>query len=278
MQGQGLSMREIQMGAYEVLKAVSKICEGQGLRYALTYGSLIGAVREGGIIPWDDDIDIMMPRPDYERLLIYFDEHSEDLYPLRVFERSAIPGYPHMIARISDQRYRLVFDNEKDYGIGIFVDIYPFDGVGKDRDTAIRLIHKTKRLAALCFLTSRRSFAVDNTGSKLKMLFKLPAYLWAKLMGNEHYTSRLEEMARRYRYEESTLVACVVWPAGRKYGRERDVFSKGLFDVIYVRFEDSMMPIPKDYDEFLTITYGDYMAPPSEDEKKTHHTYHAYKV
>ena len=171
-----------------------------------------------------------------------------------------------------------MFDNEVDYGIGLFVDIYPVDGVGDDPEKAIRLTRKTKRLSALCFLTSRKKFATDNTASRLKMLIKRPAYIWARLMGNQHYIDKLNALAQTYSYEDSAYVACAAWPAGKKYGRERDVFDKKLFETKKIAFEDGAFPAPVGYDEFLTVTYGDYMKPPSEAGKKTHHTYSAYRL
>jgi lipopolysaccharide cholinephosphotransferase len=273
-----LNLREIQLGAYEVLKKIHQICIEQHLTYFLIYGTLIGAIRNKGIIPWDDDIDIMMPRPDYEKLKKYFISNEEILKPYKFFDKSTVPDYPHMIARISDMRYCVTFNNEKNYGIGLFVDIYPLDGVGTDETRAIRLLHKTKKIASLCFLTSRRSFGVDNTDSKLKMIIKCPAYIWAKFRGNTHYIKILTRFSNMFRYEDSEYVACLVWPAGKKYGRERDVFKKNIFDTIDYPFEDGIFKIPAGYDEFLSVTYGDYMTPPEEKGKKTHHTYSVRKV
>ena len=125
-----INFREAQLGAYEILKFLDKFCRENNLKYFLMYGSLIGAVRDKGIIPWDDDIDIMMPRPDYDRLIQIC--ASKDIAPFKLFEKSLVSKYPHPIARMSDQRYKIDFENEKDYGIGLFVDIYPLDGVGND--------------------------------------------------------------------------------------------------------------------------------------------------
>lgn len=273
-----LTFREVQLGAYEILKKIDEICSDHNWKYFLTYGSLIGALRHDGIIPWDDDIDIMMPRPDYEAFRKYMIKNSKRLYPLKLFDTNTVEAYPHMISRVSDMRYHLIFDNEVDYGIGLFVDIYPLDGVGNDLDTANKLIRKTKSVASMCFLTSRKSFAMDNTESKKKMILKFPAYLWAKMMGNKHYINKLTRFSKMYRYENSNYVACLVWPAGKKYGRMRDVYKKELFQVTKHQFEDREFNIPVGYYEFLTTTYGDFMTPPKKAERKTHHTYTAYQL
>ena len=272
-----LDLKKIQQGSYQVLKQISDICDKYNWRWFLTYGTLIGAIRDKGIIPWDDDIDIMMPRPDYEKLKKYFSDHESEVIPLKLFEKNSVSNYPHYISRISDQRYHLIFKNEADYNIGLFVDIYPLDGIGNDYQTAVKTIHKTKKLASLCFLTSRKRFSTDNTESKLKMFMKFPAYIWARLMGNSHYINKLENIATRYDYDTSNYVACVGWPAGKKYGRERDIFDRKIFETKLAEFEDSKFPIPIGYDEFLTVTYGDYMTPPSDAGKKVHHDYIAFE-
>ena len=108
-----LTIKETQQISLEILHTVAEICEEQQIRYALIYGTLIGAVRHHGYIPWDDDVDIMMPRPDYERFLEYMKQHVSNYPNLRVFNREECPEYPYMITRISDDRYRIRMENEK---------------------------------------------------------------------------------------------------------------------------------------------------------------------
>lgn len=279
MEKRKLSFREAQLGALEVLKELSALCDAHGWKYFLAYGSMLGAVRHKGIIPWDDDIDIMMPRPDYEALREYFCQNESKLLPLKLFNKETVSNYPHMIARISDQRYHLVFDNEKDYGIGLFVDIYPLDGVGNNYDRAVQLLRKTKRIASLCFLTGRKSFGVDNTRSKLKLLIKFPAYCWAKLMGNRHYINKLAKLSKTFDYSTSKYVACVSWPEGDVGGKSRDIYEKSwINELIEVPFEDTTVKIPAAYDILLTQSYGDYMQCPPEDKRTTNHTYDTYEL
>lgn len=269
-----LSFREVQEASYTVLKRIDTICREHSWIYFLAYGSLIGAYREGGIIPWDDDIDIMMPRPDFDRFKAYFIEHSHELMPLKIFDHSVNKDYPHVIPRISDTRYKLIFDNEKDYGIGVFVDVYPLDGVGNDRKVAERFCRKMKRLASLCFLTGRKKFGVDNTRSKAKMLLKIPAYAWAKILGNDHYVDKINKLVQKYDYNDSRYVAVSSWLAGGN----PDVFEKKIFKPTTVHFENGEFGSFVGYDEFLKITYGDYMTPPPENDRKTNHTYDAYYI
>ena len=110
-----LSLQEIQKGSLEILRIVAKICDKQGLIYYLAYGTLIGAIRHKGFIPWDDDIDIWMPRNDYKKFIEYFIKHKDELKPYELFSVYNNVDYPYEISRISDNRYVLDVDNEAPY-------------------------------------------------------------------------------------------------------------------------------------------------------------------
>ena len=271
-----ISFRDAQLGAYEILKFLDAFCRKNNLTYFLMYGSLIGAVRDKGIIPWDDDIDIMMPRPDYDKLIQICS--TENILPFKLFENSIVSEYPHPISRMSDQRYKTNFANEKDYGIGLFVDIYPLDGVGDDLKKAHKLIKKAYRNASLCFLTSRKKFGRDNTKSKIRMAVKFPAYIWANLLGNHHYIKKSIKLCKEYSYEESKYVSGIAQPFRERNGENKNIYLKEWFEVIETEFEGRKFCIPKGYDEILKMGYGDYMVPLPENQRDTHHTYDTYLI
>ena len=271
-----ISFRDAQLGAYEILKFLDAFCRKNNLTYFLMYGSLIGAVRDKGIIPWDDDIDIMMPRPDYDKLIQICS--TENILPFKLFENSIVSEYPHPISRMSDQRYKTNFANEKDYGIGLFVDIYPLDGVGNDMKRAHKLIKKAYRNASLCFLTSRKKFGRDNTKSKIRMAVKFPAYIWANLLGNHHYIKKSIKLCKEYSYEESKYVSGIAQPFRECNGENKNIYLKEWFEVIETEFEGRKFCIPKGYDKILKMGYGDYMVPLPENQRDTHHTYDTYLI
>lgn len=273
-----ISFREAQLGALEVLKYIDKVCRENKFSYFLMYGTLIGAIRDKGIIPWDDDIDVMMPRPDYNKLIKYCKEHEEDMFPFRLFENSLVPDYPHPIARMSDMRFQVVFDNEKDYGIGLFVDIYPLDGVGESMEKAKLLIRKSYNNASLCFLTSRKRFGVDNTISKFRLIVKVPAYIWANRLGNRHYINKANKYCLSHAYESSKYVAGVAQPWREKKDENKNIYEKEWFEPIEIEFEGGCFYIPKGYDIILKMGYGNYMVPLPENQRHTHHTYDTYRI
>lgn len=269
-----LTIEEIQRASYDILVKIAGICKEQELRYCLIYGTLIGAVRHKGFIPWDDDLDIMMPRPDYERLLAYMREHRKELEPLEVFEPGEKKKYPYMIARISDSRYELETDNEEDYGIGVFIDIYPYDGLGNTPKEACSFGMKGDRLSSLCFQATRQRYAVGTTKSTLRKLLKLPVFWFARLVGKDYFQKKLSSLAGVKAYDSSEYVGCVVWLSGGK----KDIFKREWFEKpVEISFCGGSFHAPKEYDKVLRHAYGDYMQLPPPEERIRQHFYRAYR-
>ena len=269
-----LTTREMQEVSLEILHTIASICEKYHFRYVLIYGTLIGAVRHKGYIPWDDDVDIMMPRPDYDRLLEYLKENIADYPHLKVFNREECPEYPYMITRISDQRYRIEMENEKPFGLGVFIDIYPYDGLGDNKEEAVAFGMKGDRLSSFCYQATREHFAIETTTSTFRKLIKYPVYLFSKMIGKDYFQIQLAKLARVKGYDNSEYVGCVIWLS---WG-EKDIFPREWFDeTILVPFEKYEFRIPKEFDKVLRHEYGDYMILPPEKDRVGHHYFKAYK-
>lgn len=269
-----LTIQETQAISLEILHTVANICEQQGIRYSLIYGTLIGAVRHHDYIPWDDDVDIMIPRPDYDRLLGYLKEHIHEYPNLKVFNREEVKEYPYMITRISDDRYVIEMENEEPFGMGVFIDIYPYDGLGNTKKEAVRFGLKGDRLSSLCYQATRKKIAVETTTSNFRKLIKYPVYLVSKMIGKEYFQNRLEKLARVKAYDQSKYVGCVTWLS---WG-EKDIFPKEWFEeTMKAPFGKYEFRIPKAYDQVLRHEYGDYMQLPPEKDRVGHHNYKVYK-
>lgn len=267
-----LSIKEIQSISLQILKQVTDLCESLNFRYALIYGTLIGCIRHRGYIPWDDDVDIMMPRPDYDRLIEYLSCHK--LKNLTLFNRQTCPDYPYMISRVSDDRYILEMENEDPVGMGIFIDIYPYDGLGITKEEAIKYGLKGDRLSSLCYQATRKHFAIETTTSVIRKVIKYPVYLFSKLIGKDFFQNKLEKLGGAKDYEKSEYVGCVIWLS---WG-EKDIFPKKWFDdTIMMPFEEYEFRVPKEYDKVLRHEYGDYMQLPPERDRIGHHYFKAYK-
>ena len=232
-----LTMREIQLVSLEILHTVATICEEQNFRYSLIYGTLIGAIRHHGYIPWDDDVDIMMPRRD-------------------------------------DDRYIIKMENEKPYGMGVFIDIYPYDGLGTTEKEAVTYGMKGDRLSSLCYQSTREHFAIETTTSLFRKIIKYPVFIGSKLIGKDYFQKKLNQLVKLKEYEDSNYIGCVVWLSGGK----KEIFLRKWFDeTIMVPFEKYQFRVPKDYDEVLRHTYGDYMQLPPEKDRIGHHYFKAYR-
>ncbi len=269
-----LTIQETQAISIEILHTIAVICEKQNFRYTLIYGTLIGAVRHHGYIPWDDDVDIMMPRPDYTRFLKYLKIHIKEYPNLQIFNREECTEYPYMITRISDNRYIIKMENEKSFGIGVFIDIYPYDGLGNTKKEAVSYGLKGDRLSSLCYQATREHFAIETTTSIFRKIIKYPVYLVAKLIGKDFFQNKLGKLAGIKDYDYSKYIGCVVWLSGG----EKDIFLRKWFDeTIMMKFGKYEFRVPKYYDEVLRNIYGNYMQLPPEKDRKGHHYYKVYK-
>lgn len=265
-----LSVREVQLGELEVLKKLAAICEEQKLRYFIFYGTLIGAARHKGFIPWDDDIDIVMPRPDYERLLEYLLSHEKELEPFKLMSYRNNDDYIYPISRFCDTRYMIEYDGATDYGLGLFVDIYPFDGCGNTDSEVKEITKENNRMIDCAFQVGQKKFTASNTAF-WRTPFKFAMYVYSKLLGKQRIMKRIEKNSMSHSFEKDTFCNCTVWDHVDYY------FRRDMFDgFTYLPFEDAQFRVPENYDEVLRTCYGDYMQLPPEEDRVGHHYYKAY--
>src|SRR4051794_23693513 len=126
MAGSRMTPAELRSVQLELLGVVDELCEQHGLRYFLWAGTLLGAVRHGGVIPWDDDIDLAMPRSDYERLCAELPDVMGDSVDL--YTQDGHPDYEYPFARVADNRTLIVEGSRISVPMGAFIDIFPMDG------------------------------------------------------------------------------------------------------------------------------------------------------
>lgn len=258
----------MQEGALNILKKLDGICREQGLRYFLFYGTLIGAIRHKDFIPWDDDLDVAMPRPDFDRLVAYCRQHRQELLPMRLMTVDDNPQYVYPIARFSDTRYRVKYQGIRDYGLGLFVDVYPLDGCGNTEEEARAWVQQPMRDVKFINCCAAEKFTPSRRGW-LHTPAKLAGFAWARLHGSAHYIHRIEAWARQKDYENCRYVGCTMWDTNWNIVYPREDLEKTL----YVPFEDGEFPIPAGYDRVLRHTYGDYMTPPPPEQRIGQHFY-----
>ena len=193
-----LNSKELQAATLELMKKLHDICEKINIKYFLAYGTLLGAVRHDGFIPWDDDLDIMMSRDDYNKLISYFEENKGKLGSLELFTPETNKDYPYMIGRVSDSNYVINTFNEKDCGMGVFVDIYPLDGFGNDYEKARKLSKKTFYYSSLYFRSTRLKPQIRKSFSFIRNCQELGAFILAKLIGKNQLYRIITNLSKTY--------------------------------------------------------------------------------
>ena len=272
MNQENLTIEEIHQYTLIILRKVIKICSENNIRYFLAYGSLIGAVRHHGFIPWDDDCDILMLRPEYDRFVAYCNAHSEELQPFRLMNHQNTEGYPFGISRFCDTRFEMVREESDSVGMGLFVDIYPYDGMGngKRREHYYIAFYRTyyTRMATYAHLYHY----TDSTKKAVNLIRKV-LYRRAKRKGTEYYLIKLEKLAKKFPYETSKYVGAIIWGIGDYH------FEKAFFEEeeTFLEFEGIPVSVPKRYHELLTLGYGDYMQLPPEDQRQFSHGYKLFR-
>lgn len=264
-----MTLKELQEAELGILEAFHEFCEKHGLRYYLGGGTAIGAVRHQGFIPWDDDIDLMMPRPDYMKLveLVKEDQMLGDHYKVDCcyFNPNALSS----ALRIFDTRTELTFTNFRiPYTLGCWIDVFPIDGLSPS--AAKRKAHfKKMRLAMDIYLCAITKFG-GKRRSKLMTVLQYgvaPALPIIRLFKNHQYTAWLDRISRRYDYDKCEWIGVL---EGR--AEEREAMKKvNLEPARLVDFEGKKFFIMANYDEYLTNLYGDYMKLPPESERVSRH-------
>lgn len=253
-----LSHRDLQLCLLDILKAVDSFCKNEGIRYSMAYGTLLGAVRHKGFIPWDDDIDLLMPRPDFERFVSTF-RHPR--YKC-LYHRPGVKGdrFCHFFAKVEDTKTRSFQGKGSTYEFGINLDIFPVDGKPDDPSEWPGFERKL----------SHYSHRLNICGTRFDLLnFHQPliSKIEAHVMGPEHWCGKMSEMMLRFPYEGSRYAGSV----SVIFSGTREVFERRMFEeYVELEFEGSFFRAFSGWDHFLTQQFGDYMTLPPENKRKTH--------
>lgn len=271
-----LKLREIQQEMLNTIVKIDDICNILNIKYSLAYGSLIGAIRHSGFIPWDDDLDIWMTKYDLDIFMDYCDNHAEDIKPFKLCSRKNIENYSYNIPRFANLEYEYVNTDEHQamFDIGIFVDIYPIEGHGDSVQEATEIFEKCKRLNRLysIYINPNSRKNIINTIAKKIISFGLHA-----IYKDKYYIFQEKEFDNLLTpYSKCKYVGCPRWTSNMTLYKKSDVFDKdGNFKTIKHTFEGVELNILENYDSILKEAYGDYMQLPPEEER---HPYHSYKI
>jgi len=260
-------MKKIWAVELDLLNEFIKVCEKYRLDYHVTAGTLLGAIRHDGIIPWDDDIDVQMPRKDYDRLLLISKEAFS--YPYFLQTEYTDPGYSKAFAKLRNSETTGIPINDVNcdlrYNQGIFIDIFPLDNLPDDKDERDHFIQEINKAN-----TKIRRFFRITYGNKEQTKHSNPAFrFFKKTIGNcfkaffdvtkinNPYVKQFDKLA--VRYDDEHTKECGIFVL---YNFKRFVWEKeDLAPTITHPFEMMTVKVPHNYEKVLEKTYGDWHKP-----------------
>ncbi len=257
------NLKDIQDIELGILEYVVDVCKKNKLRYYLAGGTLLGAIRHQGFIPWDNDIDIAMPRFDFKRLIDIMDQNSDFRYKLLAVKNNN--SYCLPFVKVVDLKTRLfeLTGDCKMSEMGVFIDIFPIDALSDDEKIALKQFHFVRKwgrriAGSVCFT------------QELSIYRKITHMIWFivfKLLNREKCLKAVESRLKIKPMGNAKYVVSTYGLRGDKEIISSDVF----VDTIDVIFEGRKYCAPKGYDKYLKQMYGDYMKLPPKKERIAPH-------
>lgn len=251
----------------ELIDEYDRVCRENNLRYFLTGGSLLGAIRHNGMIPWDDDIDVAMPREDYEMLRqIANDKFSQDF---SYITNNIDSEYFLCYAKLFHNKTTLVELQDPFYLGGVYLDIFPIDGLPSNK--FLRSIHYKRFYywRNMSYIVARESSVSTNKNPIKAFCATIRNSIYKKIFSLSYVLRKCDRIASKYSFDNSDMVVNF----GGAWGQREITYRSYLVNRVEHSFEGRMLMIPKGYDEFLKTLYGDYMQLPSIENRISHHRY-----
>lgn len=252
-------LRKLQLVQLEILKYVDDFCTKNKLRYSIAYGTLIGAVRHSGFIPWDDDLDICMPREDYEKFISLWKDTDKYILQNHDTDREFPQGFTKI--RKNNTAFIQKTDLNKEYHKGIFIDIFPYDRVPNGK-----IKQKIQMLHAMFYQLYNRGYAPSDNGLIYNFCCKLILFFVPK---KKYYNKSKHHLKCVCKYNNDNSLS--LFSISSFFSMHRYYPSDAFDNIIKMKFEDTYVSAFKDYDIILSKFYGDYMKLPPESEQNWYH-------
>lgn len=263
-------LKRVQQTEKEILKTFIGICEKHQFRYFVVFGTLLGTIRHQGFIPWDDDVDVAMPREDYEQFLTVAQKECGEGYFLQTVDTD--PDYHLFFAKLRMRDTVFVESSLQQSGsvTGFYIDIFPYDAVPDDDEEMRRQIRKAEKLAALLSISRVSEPQIGQYGKLKEIVLKA---IWKTV----HYGLRVKKGSDMSVWKKCQEIFCafINIPTQRRACFCMDVerwmiYNNEIKELCDRPFEDIQVKVPVGYDKMLTRHYGSYMELPPAEARENH--------
>ncbi|WP_295235792.1 LicD family protein [Veillonella sp.] len=256
-----LTLQEVKKCEVEILNYFDGVCRKYNLKYYLSGGTLLGAIRHKGFIPWDDDIDVCMPRIDYERMIQYLGEKNDGRYILKTIKHGELIPFVKIVDINTHINSKYNDDSTEQH---IWIDVFPVDGLPNEIAECQKLYKKVHLYMRLLSLEKAKLGEGRSTIKKFLKFFIKPIL---KVYGAKRIVNKLIKLSNSYKYETSEFVGCVAWGT---YGIAERMNKKEFEVMVEVEFEGNFYPSFSCWQTYLTNLYGDYMELPPIEKRISH--------
>lgn len=255
--------RKLQSVQTEIMDEVHRICCKNNITYYIIGGTALGAVRHGGFIPWDVDIDIAMPRKDYENFKKACEKDLSERFVYRDYKNTKKFNHPHALVCIKNTSFALKYakynPNEKD--LGIYLDVFPLDKAPEDMTLREQQISELQRIRKLWFLKRAFRYNNDIKNTVIKKLVSAMMF-WTDL---DKLNAAYDRESQKYENTDSGLLCSM----SSQYKYSKQCMPASVYGTPQlIKFEGREYYAPEKLDDYLTRIYGDYMKLPPEEERQ----------
>ncbi len=245
---------------------LKRICEKNNIKYYMIAGTLLGAVRHKGFIPWDDDMDFAIMRKDYPKFLKSCKNELGENFKLQEMFSDEYYALPVAKLMLRGTKFTERNAGKTKAKKGIFIDIFPYDNIPDDEN--LRKKHSKNTYFLKRLFLAKQGYKIAERGQLLKTVVYALLKFVAFFLPKKHLRSKLDKELRRFENQNTKKVAAI----GGAYPYSKESVEREWFnETVDLPFENLKLSAPKGYTEYLTYFYGDYMTPPPEDKRENRH-------